>query len=158
MAFAVYEPHRFGTRGAQIPALIRGGVAIVWFGIQTYLASMVLDVLLAILLGFPTGCRGPDTVSVQVRHSISMPGMMRPKWRTYSASKRLRISAWMSISGRPCGNALRQCDLHLVPLPAITDVHRHWLLVSDGYRHSEPDAVREDAYRNPQLPAPQCRR
>lgn len=36
----------FGIRGAQLPALIRGGVAIVWFGIQTYLASLVLRVLL----------------------------------------------------------------------------------------------------------------
>ena len=40
--FPVMSRISFGTRGAQIPALIRGGVAIVWFGIQTYLASMVL--------------------------------------------------------------------------------------------------------------------
>lgn len=44
--FPVMSRVSFGIRGAQIPALIRGGVAIVWFGIQTYLASMVLDVLL----------------------------------------------------------------------------------------------------------------
>jgi len=44
--FPVMSRVSFGTRGCQIPALIRGGVAIVWFGIQTYLASMVLDVLL----------------------------------------------------------------------------------------------------------------
>ena len=37
------------ARAAQIPALIRGGVAIAWFGIQTYLASKVLDVLLIML-------------------------------------------------------------------------------------------------------------
>ncbi|SMO43209.1 NCS1 family nucleobase:cation symporter-1 [Paracoccus laeviglucosivorans] len=47
--FPVMSRISFGTRGAQIPALIRGGVAIVWFGIQTYLASMVLDVLLIAL-------------------------------------------------------------------------------------------------------------
>lgn len=47
--FPVMSRISFGTRGAQIPALIRGGVAIVWFGIQTYLASMVLDVLLLAL-------------------------------------------------------------------------------------------------------------
>ena len=44
--FPVMSRVSFGTRGSQIPALIRGGVAIVWFGIQTFLASMVLDVLL----------------------------------------------------------------------------------------------------------------
>ena len=48
--FPVMSRISFGTRGAQIPALIRGGVAIVWFGIQTYLASMVLDVLLIALM------------------------------------------------------------------------------------------------------------
>ncbi|QFQ88026.1 NCS1 family nucleobase:cation symporter-1 [Paracoccus kondratievae] len=48
--FPVMSRISFGTRGAQIPALIRGGVAIVWFGIQTYLASMVLDVLLIALI------------------------------------------------------------------------------------------------------------
>ena len=48
--FPVMSRVSFGTRGAQIPALIRGGVAIVWFGIQTYLASMVLDVLLIAMM------------------------------------------------------------------------------------------------------------
>ncbi|WP_068639499.1 NCS1 family nucleobase:cation symporter-1 [Thauera butanivorans] len=48
--FPVMSRISFGTRGAQIPALIRGGVAIVWFGIQTYLASMVLDVLLIAMI------------------------------------------------------------------------------------------------------------
>jgi NCS1 family nucleobase:cation symporter-1 len=42
----------FGVRGAQIPALLRGGVAIVWFGIQTYLAALVGNVLLIAL--FPS--------------------------------------------------------------------------------------------------------
>ena len=48
--FPVMSRISFGTRGAQIPALIRGGVAIVWFGIQTYLASLVCNVLLIELM------------------------------------------------------------------------------------------------------------
>ena len=48
--FPVMSRISFGTRGAQIPALIRGGVAIVWFGIQTYLASLALDVMLLALM------------------------------------------------------------------------------------------------------------
>ncbi|MNZ48654.1 putative allantoin permease [compost metagenome] len=36
----------FGIHGAQLPALIRAVIAIAWFGIQTYLASVVLRVLL----------------------------------------------------------------------------------------------------------------
>lgn len=47
--FPVMSRISFGIHGAQIPALIRGGVAIAWFGIQTYLASVVLRVLLVAL-------------------------------------------------------------------------------------------------------------
>ena len=47
--FPVMSRISFGIRGAQIPALIRGGVAIVWFGIQTYLASLVGNVLVIAL-------------------------------------------------------------------------------------------------------------
>lgn len=39
----------FGIHGAQLPALIRAVIAIAWFGIQTYLASVVLRVLLTAL-------------------------------------------------------------------------------------------------------------
>lgn len=47
--FPVMSRIAFGTRGAQIPALIRGGIAIAWFGIQTYLASVVLRILIIAL-------------------------------------------------------------------------------------------------------------
>ena len=36
----------FGTFGANVPALIRGFVAIVWYGIQTYLASNAVVILI----------------------------------------------------------------------------------------------------------------
>ncbi|MBF8721932.1 NCS1 family nucleobase:cation symporter-1 [Pseudomonas guariconensis] len=44
--FPVISRIAFGIHGAQIPALIRAVIAIAWFGIQTYLASVVLRVLL----------------------------------------------------------------------------------------------------------------
>lgn len=47
--FPVMSRIAFGTRGAQIPALIRGAIAIAWFGIQTYLASVVLRILIIAL-------------------------------------------------------------------------------------------------------------
>jgi NCS1 family nucleobase:cation symporter-1 len=50
--FPVMSRISFGVRGAQIPALLRGGVAIIWFGIQTYLAALVGNVLLIAL--FPS--------------------------------------------------------------------------------------------------------
>ena len=36
----------FGVVGANIPAIIRGLIAVAWYGIQTYLASAALDILL----------------------------------------------------------------------------------------------------------------
>ncbi|MFN8077116.1 MAG: NCS1 family nucleobase:cation symporter-1 [Kineosporiaceae bacterium] len=36
----------FGVLGANIPAIIRGAIAVAWYGIQTYLASAALDVVL----------------------------------------------------------------------------------------------------------------
>lgn len=50
--FPVLSRVAFGIHGAHIPAIIRGGVAIVWFGIQTFLASVVARVLLIAL--FPS--------------------------------------------------------------------------------------------------------
>lgn len=44
--FPVISRMSFGVYGAQLPALIRAVIAIAWFGIQTYLASIVLRVLL----------------------------------------------------------------------------------------------------------------
>jgi nucleobase:cation symporter-1, NCS1 family len=36
----------FGVRGANIPAIIRGSIAVAWYGIQTFLASQALDIVL----------------------------------------------------------------------------------------------------------------
>ena len=36
----------FGVVGANIPAIIRGLIAVAWYGIQTYFASAALDILL----------------------------------------------------------------------------------------------------------------
>lgn len=47
--FPVMSRIAFGTKGGQIPAAVRGMVAIAWFGIQTYLASSVLNTLLLAL-------------------------------------------------------------------------------------------------------------
>ncbi|MFP5071714.1 NCS1 family nucleobase:cation symporter-1 [Pseudonocardia nantongensis] len=45
LPFPVMSRIAFGIRGAQLPALVRGVVAIAWFGIQTYLATQVLTVM-----------------------------------------------------------------------------------------------------------------
>ncbi|RVU27934.1 NCS1 family nucleobase:cation symporter-1 [Streptomyces antnestii] len=59
--FPVMSRISFGIKGAQIPAIVRGVVAIAWFGIQTYLASSVLGALAKVL--FP-GLRSLDENSI----------------------------------------------------------------------------------------------
>ncbi|PWJ53321.1 nucleobase:cation symporter-1, NCS1 family [Quadrisphaera granulorum] len=44
--YAVVNRAVFGVKGANIPAIIRGAIAVAWYGIQTYLASAALDVVL----------------------------------------------------------------------------------------------------------------
>lgn len=44
--FAVVCRAAFGIQGAKIPAMIRGLIALAWYGIQTYLASHALVVLM----------------------------------------------------------------------------------------------------------------
>lgn len=36
----------FGVIGANIPALVRGIIAVAWYGVQTYLASSALDMVI----------------------------------------------------------------------------------------------------------------
>ncbi|MPV50341.1 NCS1 family nucleobase:cation symporter-1 [Pseudactinotalea sp. HY160] len=47
--FPVMSRISFGVVGAKVPAAVRGVVAIAWFGIQTYLAAVVLKVLIIAL-------------------------------------------------------------------------------------------------------------
>jgi len=43
--FPVVNRHIFGVTGANVPAIIRGAIAIAWYGVQTYLASTALDIV-----------------------------------------------------------------------------------------------------------------
>lgn len=52
--FPVLLRASFGTRGANIPALLRGVVACGWFGIQTWFGGAALHTTLAIVFGFAT--------------------------------------------------------------------------------------------------------
>jgi NCS1 family nucleobase:cation symporter-1 len=43
--YPVINRHIFGVSGANVPAVIRGSIAIAWYGVQTYLASTALDIV-----------------------------------------------------------------------------------------------------------------
>ncbi|MEX2416272.1 MAG: NCS1 family transporter [Paenibacillaceae bacterium] len=52
LSFAAYMRAPFGTLGVHIPAVSRGIVAAVWFGIQTYLGALAINYLVNSLTGF----------------------------------------------------------------------------------------------------------
>jgi NCS1 family nucleobase:cation symporter-1 len=43
--YPVINRHIFGVKGANVPAIIRGSIAIAWYGVQTYLAGTALDIV-----------------------------------------------------------------------------------------------------------------
>src|SRR5690606_5215733 len=52
LSFATYLRAPFGTIGVHIPAVTRGIVAAIWFGIQTYLGALAINYLVHSLTGF----------------------------------------------------------------------------------------------------------
>jgi NCS1 family nucleobase:cation symporter-1 len=66
----------FGVLGANLPAIIRGLIAVAWYGIQTYLASAALDVVLLKL--FPALAPYADV------HKYGFLGLPLLGWGTYA--------------------------------------------------------------------------
>ena len=60
VSFPVLLRSSFGTRGANVPAMLRAAVACGWFGIQTWLGAGAIDVLLGRL--FPAWTQMPGTL------------------------------------------------------------------------------------------------
>ncbi len=52
LSFAAYMRAPFGTIGVHIPAVSRGIVAAIWFGIQTYLGAVAINYLVNSMTGF----------------------------------------------------------------------------------------------------------
>jgi NCS1 family nucleobase:cation symporter-1 len=67
----------FGVLGANVPAIIRGLIAVAWYGIQTYLASAALDVVLLKL--FPSLAPYADV------HQYGFLGLPLLGWGSYAA-------------------------------------------------------------------------
>ncbi|GAA2613708.1 hypothetical protein GCM10009863_29300 [Streptomyces axinellae] len=83
MPFPVMSRIAFGVKGAQVPAAVRGVVAIAWFGIQTYLASSVLSALAVTM--FP-GLRRIDGNSLLGQSTLGWITFLalwarRPPWK-----------------------------------------------------------------------------
>jgi NCS1 family nucleobase:cation symporter-1 len=52
LSFAVYLRAPFGTIGTHLPAVSRGVVAAIWFGIQTYLGALAINGIVEYFTGF----------------------------------------------------------------------------------------------------------
>ncbi|MDO6788204.1 NCS1 family transporter [Cobetia marina] len=52
LSFAVYLRAPFGLKGTHLPAVSRGIVAAIWFGVQTYLGAIALNGIVEYLWGF----------------------------------------------------------------------------------------------------------
>jgi NCS1 family nucleobase:cation symporter-1 len=66
----------FGVLGANIPAIIRGLIAVAWYGIQTYLASAALDIVLIKLF--------PDLAPYAVEEDFGFLGLSALGWASYA--------------------------------------------------------------------------
>src|SRR5688500_19288190 len=49
VTYPLLQSARFGTRGANVPAMLRAVVACGWFGIQTWLGATAIDVLVGLM-------------------------------------------------------------------------------------------------------------
>jgi NCS1 family nucleobase:cation symporter-1 len=52
LSFAVYLRAPFGLAGTHLPALFRGVIASIWFGIQTYLGALAINGIVEYFTGF----------------------------------------------------------------------------------------------------------
>jgi NCS1 family nucleobase:cation symporter-1 len=66
----------FGVLGANVPAIIRGAIAVAWYGIQTYLASAALDVVVLKLF--------PDLMPYADVNQYGFLGLPLLGWCTYA--------------------------------------------------------------------------
>src|SRR5438093_6848381 len=55
VSFPVLCRASFGTRGANVPAILRAIVACGWFGIQTWIGGQALDAMVAVMWECRTG-------------------------------------------------------------------------------------------------------
>jgi NCS1 family nucleobase:cation symporter-1 len=73
--YAVISRASFGVLGANIPAIIRGFIAFAWFGIQTYLASSALIIVILKFL--------PELAPYADVHHYGFVGLSALGWAAY---------------------------------------------------------------------------
>jgi NCS1 family nucleobase:cation symporter-1 len=71
--FPVFARASFGVFGANLPALMRAGVACGWFGIQTWIGGLALFGIIGALLGPDSFWATADKISIGIGAAASQP-------------------------------------------------------------------------------------
>lgn len=109
----------FGVHGAQIPGLLRVIVAIAWFGVQTFLASQVLQVVIIAIL--------PDAVALQEGSFLGLSTLGWITFLTLWAVQVVIVSYGMEM--------IRKYDAFAGPVILVTFVVLAvWVLVQSGFQ------------------------
>lgn len=98
LSFAVYLRAPFGTAGTHLPAVSRGIVAAIWFGIQTYLGALALNGIVEYLTGFSSWPLWYAIFAVVQMVNTAMGIRAVERLASIAAPAIIAISVWMYYS------------------------------------------------------------
>lgn len=101
LSFAAYMRAPFGTAGVHIPAVSRGIVASIWFGIQTYLGAIAINALVNSITGFDSWFTWYIIFSIVQIINTAMGIKAIDRFAIIAAPSIILISIWifMKMSG-----------------------------------------------------------
>jgi NCS1 family nucleobase:cation symporter-1 len=98
LSFAVYLRAPFGTKGTHLPAVSRGIVAALWFGIQTYLGALALNGIIEYMTGYSGWVWWYILFSIVQIANTAMGIKAVERLASIAAPAIIAISVWMYYS------------------------------------------------------------
>lgn len=136
VTYAVYLRAPYGIRGAWLPSLLRAGVAVCWFAIQTYFGATAIDLSVKLLTGYSNWWLWYWTFGA-LQIWITMRGVRGIRTlENVAAPLLMLLSGWVVYllgSQRGWGEVLRFPIT--APLPfwaAVTANLSYWITVADN--------------------------
>ena len=136
VTYAVYLRAPYGIRGAWLPSLLRAGVAVCWFAIQTYFGAIAIDLSVKLLTGYSNWSLWYWTFGA-LQIWITMRGIHGIKLlENLAAPALLLLSGWVVyLLGSQRGwDAVMSFPIS-TPLPfwaAVTANLSYWITVADN--------------------------
>ncbi|MDR7521128.1 MAG: NCS1 family transporter [Armatimonadota bacterium] len=136
VTYAVYLRAAYGVRGAWLPSLLRAGVAVCWFAIQTYFGATAIDLSVRLLTGYSNWWLWYWTFGA-LQIWITMRGIHGIKLvENLAAPALLLLSGWVVyLLGSQRGWAEVLHFPIIQPLPfwaAVTANLSYWITVADN--------------------------